>query len=90
MSSEAECGLTPRNPNFERTRMPNIVVYTLVSLDGATENPHRYFPETGDKKGAPVFDEELARLEGGDAQPAGRRPPRPPDVRRVGAVLAHL
>ena len=43
--------------------MPDIVVYTLVSLDGATEDPHRYFPETGDKKGAPVFDEELARLE---------------------------
>jgi dihydrofolate reductase len=41
-----------------------IVVYTLVSLDGATEDPHRYFPETGDKHGAPVFDEELARLEG--------------------------
>jgi dihydrofolate reductase len=44
--------------------IPNIVVYTLVSLDGATEDPHRYFPETGDKHGAPVFDEELARLEG--------------------------
>jgi dihydrofolate reductase len=44
--------------------MPNVVLYTLVSLDGATEDPHRYFPETGDKHGAPVFDEELARLEG--------------------------
>lgn len=44
--------------------MPKIVLYTLVSLDGATEDPHRYFPETGDKHGAPVFDEELARLEG--------------------------
>jgi dihydrofolate reductase len=43
--------------------VPNIVVYTLVSLDGATEDPHRYFPETGDKVGAPVFDEELVRLE---------------------------
>jgi dihydrofolate reductase len=43
--------------------VPNIVLYTLVSLDGATEDPHRYFPETGDKHGAPVFDEELARLE---------------------------
>jgi dihydrofolate reductase len=40
-----------------------IVLYTLVSLDGATEDPHRYFPETGDKHGAPVFDEELVRLE---------------------------
>lgn len=43
--------------------MPNIVLYTLVSLDGATEDPHRYFPETGDKHGAPVFDEDLARFE---------------------------
>ncbi len=44
--------------------MPAIVLYTLVSLDGATEDPHRYFPETGDRHGAPVFDEELAHLEG--------------------------
>jgi dihydrofolate reductase len=44
--------------------MPNIVLYTLTSLDGATEDPHRYFPETGDRNGAPVFDEELARHEG--------------------------
>ena len=44
--------------------MSNIVLYTLMSLDGATEDPHRYFPETGDKHGAPVFDEELVRLEG--------------------------
>jgi len=43
--------------------MPEVVLYTLVSLDGATEDPHHYFPETGDKNGAPVFDEELARLE---------------------------
>lgn len=44
--------------------MPDLVVYTLVSLDGATESPHRYFPETGDKYGAPVFDDELASHEG--------------------------
>jgi dihydrofolate reductase len=43
--------------------VPNIVLYTLVSLDGATEDPHLYFPETGDRHGAPVFDPELARLE---------------------------
>ena len=43
--------------------MPDVVLYTLVSLDGATEDPHRYFPETGDRHGAPVFDEELARFE---------------------------
>src|SRR6476660_7341787 len=43
--------------------MPKIVLYTLVSLDGATEDPHRYFPETGEKVGAPVFDEELGRFE---------------------------
>jgi dihydrofolate reductase len=44
--------------------VPNIVLYTLVSLDGATEDPHRYFPETPDRPGAPVFDEELGRHEG--------------------------
>jgi dihydrofolate reductase len=43
--------------------MSKLVLYTLVSLDGATEDPHRYFPETGDRPGAPVFDEELVRLE---------------------------
>jgi dihydrofolate reductase len=40
-----------------------IVLYTLSSLDGAAEDPHRYFPETGSANGAPVFDAELARLE---------------------------
>ena len=43
--------------------MPKLVLYTLMSLDGATEDPHRYFPETGDGHGAPVFDEDLARHE---------------------------
>src|SRR3954451_1901863 len=52
-----------RASHCERTRMPNIVVYTLVSLDGATEDPHRYFPETPDYVGPPVVDEELAERE---------------------------
>jgi len=43
--------------------VPDIVLYTLVSLDGATEDPHRYFPETGDRQGAPVFDDDLGRHE---------------------------
>ena len=43
--------------------MPDIVLYTLVSLDGATEDPHRYFPETPNRPGAPVFDEDLVRHE---------------------------
>ena len=43
--------------------MSNLVLYTLVSLDGATEDPHRYFPETPHRPGAPVFDDELVRLE---------------------------
>lgn len=43
--------------------VPDIVLYTLVSLDGATEDPHRYFPETGDTQGAPVFDDDLGRHE---------------------------
>jgi hypothetical protein len=40
-----------------------IVLYTLSSLDGAAEDPHRYFPETGNTTGAPAFDDELGRLE---------------------------
>jgi dihydrofolate reductase len=44
--------------------VPDIVLYTLVSLDGATEDPHRYFPETPDRPGAPVFDDDLGRHEG--------------------------
>jgi dihydrofolate reductase len=43
--------------------MSKLVVYTLVSLDGATEDPHRYFPETPDYVGPPVVDEELDRHE---------------------------
>jgi len=43
--------------------MPDLVLYTLVSLDGATEDPHRYFPETGEGPGAPAFDDDLARHE---------------------------
>lgn len=43
--------------------MPKLVLYTLVSLDGATEDPHRYFPETGAGAGPPVFDDDLGRFE---------------------------
>jgi dihydrofolate reductase len=41
----------------------DIVLYTLVSLDGATEDPHRFFPETPNRPGAPVFDPDLERYE---------------------------
>ena len=64
MSPAAGASLTGEPTTSKGLHVPNIVLYTLVSLDGATEDPHRYFPETGDKHGAPVFDEELARLEG--------------------------
>lgn len=43
--------------------MSKLVLYTLISLDGATEDPHRYFPETPNRPGAPVFDDELGRVE---------------------------
>jgi dihydrofolate reductase len=43
--------------------MSRIVLYTLMSLDGAVDDPRRYFPETGTESGAPVFDQELADLE---------------------------
>jgi dihydrofolate reductase len=43
--------------------LSRIVLYTLMSLDGAVDDPHRYFPETGTNGGAPVFDRQLADLE---------------------------
>ena len=43
--------------------MPDLVLYTLVSLDGATEDPRRYFPETPNRPGAPAFDDDLGRHE---------------------------
>ncbi len=39
-------------PN-ERLAVAKIVLYTLTSLDGATQDPHRYFPETGGRTGPP-------------------------------------
>ncbi|MBF4763674.1 dihydrofolate reductase family protein [Nocardioides islandensis] len=44
-------------------RMGKLVLYTLVSLDGATEDPHRYFPETPEYVGPPIVDEDIARHE---------------------------
>jgi dihydrofolate reductase len=41
--------------------MTKLVLYTLVSLDGATEDPHRYFPETPEYVGPPIVDEDIAR-----------------------------
>lgn len=40
-----------------------LVLYTLISLDGATEDPHRYFPETPEYVGPPIVDEDIARHE---------------------------
>lgn len=40
-----------------------IVLYTLMSLDGAVDDPRRYFPETRRDTGPPVFDQELADRE---------------------------
>ena len=42
--------------------MRDVSLYTLMSLDGAVDDPGRYFPET-DRPGAPVFDDVLAGLE---------------------------
>ena len=43
--------------------MTRVVLYALTSLDGAVDDPHRYFPETPDRPGAPVFDQELVDQE---------------------------
>ena len=44
--------------------MPKVVLYTLTSLDGAVEDPRRYFPgSTPTVPSAPVFDPVMADLE---------------------------
>ena len=48
----------------EGARMRKIVVYTLTSLDGAVDDPRRYFPGTDQNMpGAPVFDATMTELE---------------------------
>lgn len=44
--------------------MRKVVLYTLTSLDGAVEDPRRYFPDsTSTVASAPVFDPVMADLE---------------------------
>jgi dihydrofolate reductase len=44
--------------------MRKVVLYTLTSLDGAVDDPRRYFPDTDPTvTGAPVFDPVLVDLE---------------------------
>jgi dihydrofolate reductase len=44
--------------------MRKVVLYTLMSLDGAVDDPRRYFPDTEPEvPGAPVFDPLMVDLE---------------------------
>ena len=44
--------------------MRKVVLYTLTSLDGAVDDPGRYFPDTDPAvRGAPVFDPVMVDLE---------------------------
>jgi dihydrofolate reductase len=45
--------------------MRRIVIFTLSTLDGAVDDPNRYFPTPAAENGpaAPVYDEEMGRLE---------------------------
>lgn len=44
--------------------MRNVVLYTLTSLDGAVDDPRRYFPDTdANVPGAPVFDPVSIQME---------------------------
>ena len=44
--------------------MRKVVLYTLTSLDGAVDDPGRYFPDTDPTvPGAPVFDPVMVDLE---------------------------
>jgi dihydrofolate reductase len=44
-------------------RVSKVVLYTLCSIDGAVQDPHRYFPDTLTPDGPPVFDQQLEDLE---------------------------
>src|SRR5690349_12197263 len=49
---------------LRRSLVRNVVLYTLTSLDGAVDDPRRYFPETdATVPGAPVFDSVAIELE---------------------------
>lgn len=43
--------------------MGRLILYTLTSLDGAVDDPRRFFPATGDRISVPVFDDDLVELE---------------------------
>ena len=44
--------------------MRKVVLYTLTSLDGAVDDPRRYFPDTDPEAGGPpVFDDVMIDLE---------------------------
>ena len=48
----------------EEARMRKVVLYTLMSLDGAVDHPGRYFPDTDTTvPGAPVFDPVMDDIE---------------------------
>ena len=50
-------------PILQESRVTKLVLYALTSLDGAVDDPHRYFPESSNTPSAPVVDDELAALE---------------------------
>ena len=57
MSFVALRGQSVDTPPAEEARMRKVVLYALMSLDGAVDHPSRYFPATDPTvRGAPVFD----------------------------------
>jgi dihydrofolate reductase len=64
MSFVALRGRIVDTPPAEEARMRKVVLYALMSLDGAVDHPSRYFPATDPTvRGAPVFDPVLIEME---------------------------
>jgi hypothetical protein len=52
------------HPSAQEACMRKLVLYTLTSLDGAVDDPRRYFPDSDPTvASAPVFDPVMADLE---------------------------
>lgn len=52
-----------QTPEGQVNRLSKVVLYTLCFIDGAVQDPHRYFPDTPHPHGPPVFDQQLEDLE---------------------------
>ena len=71
-------------------RVRKVVLYTLMSLDGAVDHPEPVLRRRSGARRRPGVRRRDGRQREQDHRGAGRRAARAPHVRRVVAVLAHL